>query len=230
MSGRRLVARTVPAALQSGPGASPRVLGGANVCASRVRSRQVWRTLHQNHNESASLTFLQYMAANGEKIQSRFSRKPLVRFSQNFTRTYLLTGLPNGITRDPPPELGVGLEGPKFGGDPQQSPTSGFPGSEFLLRLVVLDEAYKKWGLIIPGCRLEFCRQTRKLPKLCRPFRHFRSSYLDRSTNLHNSDIVSPPISFWEKSDQGVSKKWVFKNWGWGTMGGYPLWRPAPPI
>jgi len=32
--------------------ASPRALGGAGICAARIRSRRVMRTLQQNHNES----------------------------------------------------------------------------------------------------------------------------------------------------------------------------------
>jgi len=50
------------------------------------------------------------------------------------------------ITTNPPPELGAGPGGPKVGGDPPKSPTSGFRGSEFLPLLVVHDVAHKNWG------------------------------------------------------------------------------------
>jgi len=63
-------------------------------------------------------------------------------------------------------------------------------------------------GVKFPAGWWGFAPKPEKPPKLCRPYRDFRSSDVDQSTNFHTSDIVSPTISYWEKSDDEVSRKW----------------------
>jgi len=77
-------------------------------------------------------------------------------------------------------------------------------------------------GVKFPAGGWGFASKPEKPQKLCRPYRDFRSSDVDQGTNLHTTDIASPPISFWEKSDEGVSKKWGIKNWGVGHFWGLP--------
>jgi len=127
MSDRRLVARTVNAALQGGPGASPRELGVAGVCASRVRSRRVCRTLKQNHNESVSFLFT-HRRRWREKNKMRFSRKPLVRFSQNFARTCPPYRPTERYHHWPAPRIRGGVRGPQRWGDPKNLPLPVFGG------------------------------------------------------------------------------------------------------
>ena len=130
MSGCRLVARTVPAALQSGPGASPRALGGDGVCASRVRSRRVWRTLQQNHNESVFFTCWQRWRPMGKKFKCTFLENLSSDFRKISHERAPRTDLPNCIPHDPPPKLGAEPGGRKFGGDPPKISHFRFPGVE----------------------------------------------------------------------------------------------------
>ena len=106
--------KTVPALRQRGPGPWPRALSDANACAARVRSRRVWRTLQQNHNESVFFTCSPPAAAKGEKIKLRFSRKPLDRFFQKFTRTCPQYRPTERCYNRPAPRIRGGARGPQI--------------------------------------------------------------------------------------------------------------------
>jgi len=109
-----------------------------------------------------------------------------------------------------------------LGVTPQKSPTSGFRGSEFLPLLVVHDVAHKNWG---SNSRMAngVLPPNPKNPKNCVGDLAISGEQIWTKLQIYTLQISGrPPISFWEKSDEGVSKKWGVKNWGVGHFWGLP--------
>jgi len=172
---------------------------------------------------------------------AQWKKKLKVDFLENFSTDFhkILpedvphTALRNNITRDPPQELGAGPGGPKFWGDTPKISHFQFPGVEIFTTIGSAPWSLQTPGVEFPAGGWGFAPKPEQPPKLCRRFGHFLWSDLDQSTNFYTSDIQSPPISFWEKSDQRFSKKWGGRKLGGGTLLGFTpfgdLHPPADP-
>jgi len=107
------------------------------------------------------------MVAQGEKWKVKFSRKPLVRFSQIIFWAFPPTR--STERHEPPTPFGGGARGPKLLGQLKKSPISGFRGQNFCLQKLWTDEPINFWGPF-PGWQMGFCPHAPKTNFICGTF------------------------------------------------------------
>ena len=95
---------------------------------SRVRSRRVWRTLQQNHNESVFFLYSPIADSLRKNSNSIFLENLSSHFRKMLHEHAPHPALSKHITTNPPPELGAGPGSPKVGDDPPKISHFRFPG------------------------------------------------------------------------------------------------------